>query len=526
MAENDNFQLFSSRRKGINESNVCSTRLQDSPRKTHHQIGAGEVDGRAGSEYGGHSDVWTKNKKSRKVDICSVDDSRGSDSTPSGEEARSFQEGLVSESEVGQEVDFHALGLSPWLCRVCKSLGMQRPTPVQTGCIPAILAGRDVIGTAHTGSGKTAAFALPILQLLAADPFGVFALILTPTRELAIQIGEQFRALASGMTFQDAVVIGGVDMGEQARQLARRPHVVVATPGRLRDLLQQQEGLGDVFRRARFLVLDEADRVLDPGFESELRVIGRSLPASRSTLLFSATMTPSLLALQQVSLQDAHTFQAYEGLETAHNLREQYLFLPDKVKDVYVLHLLQRLEERGVRSAIIFVSKRRTAHALSLLLDQMDVPAAVLHSGLPQGVRLANLDRFKSGRVSILLATDVASRGLDIPTVDLVLNYDLPVEARDYVHRVGRTARAGRPGWALTVVTQFDVLLLQTVERLIGHKLAEFTLDEKQVLTGLNKVFKAKRAALVRAQELDMRTQSAGRPNLLERGSKRKSTEV
>ncbi|GFR48805.1 hypothetical protein Agub_g10756, partial [Astrephomene gubernaculifera] len=369
-------------------------------------------------------------------------------------------------------------------------------------CIPAILKGRDVIGLAQTGSGKTAAFALPILQSLAKDPYGVFAVVLTPTRELAVQISEQFRALGAGMRLKELVVIGGVDMQQQARELARRPHVVVATPGRLRGLLDADSGLAAGLARARFLVLDEADRVLDTTFEDDLRRILSCLPQQRQTLLFSATMTKSLIALQKASLADAHIFKAYEGLRTADKLREEYLFLPSKVKEVYLHHLLTvLLPARKVRSAIIFASTCRGCHLLSLLLEELGLPAAALHSGKSQKARLAALARFKSEQVPLLLATDVASRGLDIPTVDLVVNYDLPVMARDYVHRVGRTARAGRSGWSLSFVTQYDVQLVHAIEELIGHKMEEHRLEEQEVLKGITKVYSAKRAAMLRVAE-------------------------
>ncbi|KAK9840738.1 hypothetical protein WJX81_001459 [Elliptochloris bilobata] len=397
---------------------------------------------------------------------------------------------------------FKDLGVSEWLCRVCKSLGMQRPTTVQRGCIPAILAGRDVMGTAHTGSGKTAAFALPILQLLARDPFGVFALVLTPTRELAFQLADQFRALGSGMAFSDAVVVGGLEMQAQARALAARPHVVVATPGRLRGLLAADAGLADGFARTRFLVLDEADRLLDASFEGELRAIGAALPQRRQTLLFSATLTRSLAALQAVALRDAFHFRAYEGLQTAERLREEYVLLPARVKEVYLAHLLEGLAERGVRSAIVFTATCRSCHLLSLLLQELSVAAAALHSHQPQRRRLAALDRFKSGAVAVLLATDVASRGLDIPKVDLVVNFELPMLPTDYVHRVGRTARAGRTGWALSFVTQYDIDLVHGIEAVVGHQLEESTaLEEAAVLKGITRVFTAKRAAALRNAE-------------------------
>uniref|UniRef100_A0A7S3QYI1 RNA helicase n=1 Tax=Dunaliella tertiolecta TaxID=3047 RepID=A0A7S3QYI1_DUNTE len=405
-----------------------------------------------------------------------------------------------SQPQTGIAGDFKALGLTDWLVSVCKSLGMTRPTHVQQGCVPEILAGRDVIGLAQTGSGKTAAFALPILQKLAKDPYGVFALVLIPTRELAIQAEEQFRALGAGMSLKEHVIIGGVDMQAQSRALSKRPHVVIATPGRLAGLLNAEPELKAGFTHTRFVVLDEADRLLDATFQNDLKTIFEALPPGekRQTLLFSATMTQALIKLQQKALNDAYVYQAYEGLKTADRLKENYLFIPEKVKEVYLAHILGQLASYKVRSTIIFCSTCKGCHLLHQILEELGFACAALHSGKPQRQRQAALSSFKSEAVSLLLATDVASRGLDIPTVDLVINFDLPVLARDYVHRVGRTARAGREGWSLSFVSQYDVQLVHSIEALIGHQLQEFKLDEAEVLKGITKVYSARRAAMLK----------------------------
>jgi ATP-dependent RNA helicase DDX49/DBP8 len=417
--------------------------------------------------------------------------------------------------ELDESASFRDLGLSEWLDKVCTSLGMNHPTVVQRGCIPAILQGRDVIGVAHTGSGKTAAFALPILQRLSKDPYGVFALVLTPTRELAFQLADQFRALGAGQTLKESVVIGGLDMQAQTKELARRPHVVIATPGRLRQLLSLDAGLAPAFRRASFLVLDEADRLLEPTFESDLAAIMQVLPEERQTLLFSATMTRTLTELQTALLRDAYHFQAYEGLQTAGpNLKEEYMLIPAKVKEVYLVHLLQSLEERNIRSAIVFAGTCRGCALLAALLEELNISSTALHSGLPQKRRMAALDRFKGGSIPILLATDVASRGLDIPTVDLVVNFDLPTLARDYVHRVGRTARAGRKGWSLSFVSQYDVELVQKIEELTGKELEKFELEESEVLKGITQVYAARRAASLRVADAENKAESGQRGGL------------
>ncbi|MCO5550085.1 hypothetical protein L7F22_003564 [Adiantum nelumboides] len=262
---------------------------------------------------------------------------------------------------------FSDLGLSDWLVDTCSQLDLKRPTPVQRSCIPQILNGLDVLGLAQTGSGKTAAFALPILHRLAQSLYGVFALVLTPTRELAYQLADQFKALGSGLPLRCSVVIGGLDMIEQAKALMLRPHVVIATPGRLADLLRNDRDIASIFKSIKFLVLDEADRILDVGFENELGTVLGSLPLGRQTLLFSATMTPELKSLHELSGDKAFFFEAYQGLQTVEQLQQQYIFMPLDVKDVYLSYVLSTLQERGIRSVIIFASTCRQVSYFCLL---------------------------------------------------------------------------------------------------------------------------------------------------------------
>ncbi|XP_062144499.1 DEAD-box ATP-dependent RNA helicase 36 [Alnus glutinosa] len=386
---------------------------------------------------------------------------------------------------------FAALGLAEWVVRTCKELAMHKPTPVQSHCIPKILAGRNVLGVAQTGSGKTAAFALPMLHRLAEYPFGIFALVVTPTRELAFQMAEQFRALGSCLNLRCAVVVGGMDMLSQKQSLTRRPHVVIATPGRIKVLLEDNLDIPPLFSNTKFLVLDEADRVLDVGFEEELRVVFQCLPKNRQTLLFSATMTSELETLLELSSNKAYFYEEYEGFKTVDTLKQQYIPIPKYKKELYLYHILSKLEDFGVRSAIIFVSTCRTCHRLSLLMEELDQEAAALHSFKSQSLRLSALHQFKSGQVPVLLATDVAGRGLDIPIVDLVVNYDIPRSARDYIHRVGRTARAGRGGLALSFVYPNEVVLVHEIEAVLGKQLEKFECKENEVLSNITKVSNA-----------------------------------
>ncbi|CAL1409383.1 unnamed protein product [Linum trigynum] len=407
----------------------------------------------------------------------------------------------AAEPHADAGTSFSDLGLSEFAIQTCKELGMKRPTPVQVHCIPKILAGRDVLGLAQTGSGKTAAFALPILHRLAEDPYGVAALVITPTRELAFQLAEQFRALGSSLQLRCAVVVGGMDSLTQAQTLMGRPHIVIATPGRVKVLMENNADLPAVFSRTKFLVLDEADRVLDVGFEEELRTIFQCLPKNRQTLLFSATMTSELQTLLELSANKAYFYEAYEGFKTVDTLKQQYIFIPKNVKEVYLSYILTRMEDMGIRSAMIFVSTCRSCQLLSSLLEELGQKAAAMHSFNSQALRLKALHEFKAEKVPVLIATDVASRGLDIQTVDLVINYDLPRYPRDYVHRVGRTARAGRGGLAISFVTQYDVDLVHEIEGVVGKQFEQFECKEKDVLSGITKVYKAKRVASMKMMD-------------------------
>ncbi|KAJ6824870.1 DEAD-box ATP-dependent RNA helicase 36 [Iris pallida] len=293
-----------------------------------------------------------------------------------------------------------SLGLVDWVVSVCAELGIRTPTPVQSHCISRFLAGDDVLGLAQTGSGKTVTFALTVLHRLSEDPFGVFALVITPTRELAVQIIKQFRALGAPLSDRVALVVGGMAMGAQAKALLQRPHIVVATPGRIRALMEGDRDVAAAFSKTKFLVIDEADRVLDVGFEDELGVIFKCLPRSRQTLLFSATMTSDLQTLLEISANKSYFYVAYEGFKTVDSLKQHYSFIPKNVKDVYLHHVLRKMEDDGIRSAIVFVSTCRSCHLLSLLLEELDINVVALHSHNSQSLRLSALHRFKFGQLA------------------------------------------------------------------------------------------------------------------------------
>jgi len=405
---------------------------------------------------------------------------------------------------------FASLGVAPWLVSTLTTLGIKSPTEIQVESIPRILQGRDIIGKAKTGSGKTAAFALPILQTLARDPFGIYAIVLTPTRELAFQLAEQFRALGQGISLRDVVVVGGLDMLPQASALSKRPHVVIATPGRLADHLRS--GTSMALSHTKFLVLDEVDRLMEHKFKKDLKTIADALPPpeKRQTLLFSATMTKDevLSGSNQFDLSADRTdfVQVFADDDAlVEQLDQRYLFMPQNIKEVYLAYLLSK--SRFVnQSAIVFVSTCRGCEVVTQLLVELGLAVESLHSRKNQARRLAALGKFRSGTVKILVATDVASRGLDIPTVQLVLNYDLPRVSADYIHRVGRTARAGRGGCAISFVSQYDIEMFKSIEESIGtgKQMEAYELEESDVLTLLKTVAAAKRMAKIRLEDFEL----------------------
>ena len=397
---------------------------------------------------------------------------------------------------------FEELGIIESLCETCDALGYKSPTPIQSQSIPLALEGRDLIGLAETGSGKTAAFVLPILQALMAKPQQLHSLILAPTRELAYQISQAVQALGSLISVRCAVLVGGMDMIPQAIALGKKPHVVVATPGRLLDHLENTKGFS--LRQLKYLVMDEADRLLDLDFGPILDKILRILPRDgRRTYLFSATMSSKVESLQRASLQNpARVSVSVDKYQTVSSLIQKMMFIPLKYKDLYLIYILNEL---AGQTGIIFTRTVNEAQRLSILLKKLGFSAIPIHGQLSQQNRLAALNKFRAKSKSLLIATDVAARGLDIPSVDLVLNFDLPQDSKTYIHRVGRTARAGKSGTALNFVTQYDVELFLRIEHFLGKKLDEYLKHDdviQEVLVLSERVSEAQRATTMEMKEL------------------------
>ncbi|PWA21177.1 hypothetical protein CCH79_00009371 [Gambusia affinis] len=432
--------------------------------------------------------------------------------------------------------DLSSVGLSDWLVKQCKQMGLNKPTPVQENCIPPILEGRDCMGCAKTGSGKTAAFVLPVLQKLSEEPYGIFCLVLTPTRELAYQIAEQFRVLGKPLGLRDCIVVGGMeketsteesgkcfsqfnfclavsdwfpvtwtDMVNQALALSNQPHVVVATPGRLADHIRSSNTFN--MSKIKFLILDEADRLLEQGctdFTKDLEVILSVVPAKRQTLLFSATLTDTLQELKSIAMNKPFFWESTSETRTVEELDQRYILTPEKVKDAYLVHLIQMFtDQHDDWSIIIFTNTCKSCQILTMMLQAFNFPTICLHSMMKQKQRFANLAKFKASVYKILIATDVASRGLDIPTVQVVINHNTPGLPKIYIHRVGRTARAGRNGVSITLVTQYDIHLVHSIEEQTKTKLKEYPMEEKEVLKILTQVNVTRRECEIRLESTD-----------------------
>ena len=365
---------------------------------------------------------------------------------------------------------FSDLGVAEPLCRALKAENYEAPTPIQANAIPHLLAGRDLLGIAQTGTGKTAAFALPILQRLAerkAQPSSraPLALILTPTRELAAQIGESFRTYGRHLGLRQTVVFGGVGQQPQVDALARGVHILIATPGRLLDLMGQRHVRLDA---VEIFVLDEADRMLDMGFVRDVRRIVATLPKRRQSLFFSATMPSDIGRLAGEILVDPARVEVTPQATTVELIDQRVYFVDaDKKRSL----LSELLKDRALSRVIVFTRTKHGANRVSQQLEKSGVVAEALHGNKSQTARQRALQNFRTGRARVLVATDIAARGIDIDDVSHVINFELPNVAESYVHRIGRTARAGASGIALSFCAGDERAYLRDIEKLIGRRI-------------------------------------------------------
>jgi ATP-dependent RNA helicase RhlE len=403
-------------------------------------------------------------------------------------------------------VPFSGLKLHTDLLKGIKELGFTRPTPIQEAAIPPALAGRDVLACAMTGSGKTAAFLLPILQTLIGRPRGVTrALVLTPTRELAAQILEDLNDLAVHTPITGAAVFGGVGMGPQEHAFRSGVDMLVATPGRLLDHFRMPYAK---LAGVEHLVLDEADRMLDMGFLPDIRRVLRHLPHKRQTLFFSATMPAPIVTLTREMLRNPVSIQLDRKPAPAVGITQAVYPVPQELKSALLVTLLQRGE---MQEALVFTRTKHRANRLADYLGRHGIKAERIHGNRSQPQRTEALAGFKSGKYRVLVATDIAARGIDVEALGHVVNFDVPKAAEDYIHRVGRTARAELTGDAFTLVSPEEESELRDIERMVGKRLPRVTVPDFDYLARPAARFEvplAERIAAIRAKKAEDRARS------------------
>ncbi len=415
-------------------------------------------------------------------------------------------------------MSFDELGLRVELLKAVKSKGYTAPTPIQTRVIPAILAGRDILARAQTGTGKTDAFALPLVEILSrrkANRRYPRALILTPTRELALQVGESIKAYARRVSIRCTVVYGGVNIAPQIDRLRRGIDILVATPGRLLDLADHRDL---DLSRIEFLVFDEADRMLDLGFSEEISEILEFVPTERRTMLFSATYTQQIRNLAKIMLQEPDYIEVTPSNTAAESIVQKVHLVDRPNKRALLIHLITTGRWTQI---LVFVRTKHGANKLTEKLAAKGISAAALHGNKSQSFRTRTLKEFKNGEIRTLVATDVAARGLDISNLPYVVNYDMPSVPEDYIHRIGRTGRAGVSGIAVSLVSPDEKPNLKAIEKLLKKKIPKETIDgytmdgtvpdfvllrpnnpssEKKASKGIKKIVNERKASKKRSQ--------------------------
>jgi ATP-dependent RNA helicase RhlE len=414
---------------------------------------------------------------------------------------------------------FEEIQLDPALLRGVSEMGFEKPTPIQAAALPPALAGRDILASAMTGSGKTAAFVLPILQRLmhGTGRAGTRALVLTPTRELAAQVHEHLTALGRYSRITATTVFGGVKPAAQVRALRSGVNVVVATPGRLLDHMSQPW-----FRinQLEVLVLDEADRMLDMGFLPDIRRILARLPERRQTMLFSATLPRPIVALSRDLLTRPVRLDTERRVVPATGVRQAVLSVPEQRKKDLLLEILNR----DVKTALVFTRTKHRANRLARYLEREGIPCDRIHGNRSQPQRESALAAFKTGRIRVLVATDVASRGIDVEALPHVINFDVPGQPEDYIHRVGRTARAGAVGDALTFVSPAEESGLRAIERTVGRRIDRRRIDGFELGTPLGDAPAKSDNPGGRARQADHNARSTPPPQRRRQGRDQRTT--
>ncbi|KAH0793818.1 DEAD/DEAH box helicase family protein [Histomonas meleagridis] len=398
--------------------------------------------------------------------------------------------------EADDSITFYDLGLCQEMIDAAKAEGWTIPTAIQAKTIPSILSGKDVCGMAQTGSGKTGAFALPIYHQLLENQSPMFALILEPTRELVLQVADVFRSLGKPLNAKVCSITGGVEEKTQIQILERQPHIIVATTGRLNQIMREKPNIN--FKTIKILVFDEADQMLSPSFLDEVAKILKRIGPNHQSLLFSATMPEEIENLVKSTLTNPVNFELNLRNETASTLEEYVAVCPNNQKEVVLYLLIKDLQKKP---CIVFTGSCKTAHILWKMLNILHISTALYHGKLQQKQRQAALQQFKQGKYSVLVATNVASRGLDIPQVDTVINYELPDKDEEYVHRVGRAGRAARCGFAITMITINDLPHFAMLEKFLKKKLQKKDIDPGEMEAYKYDVEQARKSAVIDFKE-------------------------
>jgi ATP-dependent RNA helicase RhlE len=368
-----------------------------------------------------------------------------------------------------QNLNFYGLGIAPGILEILKKIHYVTPTPIQHQSIPAAIEGKDIVGIAQTGTGKTLAFGIPMIQRLASSKG--LGLVLLPTRELALQIDAELRKIGNSLGLRTAVLIGGVPIRPQIEAVRRNPHILIATPGRLIDHLHQRTVN---LKNVNILILDEADRMLDMGFLPQIKEILRSMPKERQTMLFSATLSPEIMSIASANMKFPIRVEIAPTGTTVESVSQDIFIVAREAKT----RLLEKILNQYSGPTLIFTRTKYGASRISRAIRQMRHSAAEIHSNRTFSQRKEALEGFKAGKYRILVATDIVARGIDVIGIELVINYDLPSQAEDYVHRIGRTARAGAKGHAISFVTPSERGEIRAIEWLIRKKLNVSTLPE------------------------------------------------
>jgi len=390
----------------------------------------------------------------------------------------------MQESLNNKEQDFHGLGIAPGLLEVLKRDGFIKPTPVQTRTIPLGIQGKDLVGIAQTGTGKTLAFGIPMIQLLLGGKEQ--GLVILPTRELALQVEASLRKIGQRQGLRTAILIGGLPFGAQRRDISRKPHIIIGTPGRINDhLVQKTLSLSNV----SIVVLDEADRMFDMGFLPQIRSILRTVPKERQTMLFSATMPPEIMRLAKDYMKTPLRVEVTPPGTTVDSVTQELFIVGREQKP----ELLAQLLKKYLGSTLVFTKTKHGAKKVARQIRDLGIRSSEIHSNRSLSQRREALDGFKSGRYRVLVATDIASRGIDVIGIELVLNYDLPGTSEDYVHRIGRTARAGSKGHAITFAMVSEGKEVRAIERVIQKRLLTTPLPEGIVVPRAEATLRAPR---------------------------------